>query len=168
MDEVERVSELQYGNLPEEAKREICAWRYGGAYAIYDLPDYEEIKARQTGFMDPKREKNYFGFWHENALVGYVNLQEEEQGISIGIGVKPELCGKHYGRRILLTACALCQKRYPDKPVYLEVRTWNERAIQCYEKAGFQIAGQAYELTTGIGTGTFYRMIRASSQKSRR
>ena len=28
------------------------------------------------------------------------------------------------------------------------------------QKAGFRIDGQAYELTTGIGTGTFYRMIR--------
>lgn len=27
-------------------------------------------------------------------------------------------------------------------------------------KAGFRIDGQAYELTTGIGIGTFYRMIR--------
>ncbi|RHC34737.1 GNAT family N-acetyltransferase, partial [Agathobacter rectalis] len=26
--------------------------------------------------------------------------------------------------------------------------------------AGFRIDGQAYELTTEIGTGTFYRMIR--------
>ncbi|RHC34265.1 GNAT family N-acetyltransferase, partial [Agathobacter rectalis] len=26
--------------------------------------------------------------------------------------------------------------------------------------AGFRIDGQAYELTIGIGTGTFYRMIR--------
>ncbi len=44
--------------------------------------------------------------------------------------------------------------------VYLEVCTWNIRAVKCYQKAGFRIDGQAYELTTGIGTGTFYRMIR--------
>ena len=51
------------------------------------------------------------------------------------------------------------QKSY-NKPLYLEVRTWNIRAVKCYQKAGFRIDGQAYELTTGIGTGTFYRMIR--------
>ena len=47
-----------------------------------------------------------------------------------------------------------------DKTMFREVRTWNIRAVKCYQKAGFRIDGQAYELTTGIGTGTFYRMIR--------
>ena len=69
--------------------------------------------------MNPKSEKNYYGFWDESS-----------------------------------------KKLYPNKPLYLEVRTWNTRAVKCYEKAGFRIDGQAYELTTGIGTGTFYRMIR--------
>ena len=58
------------------------------------------------------------------------------------------------------TSIEISKKLYPDKPLYLEVRTWNIRAVKCYQKAGFRIDGQAYELTTGIGTGTFYRMIR--------
>ncbi|MEQ2633785.1 hypothetical protein AAAU24_22600, partial [Roseburia inulinivorans] len=70
------------------------------------------------------------------------------------------LCNKHYGQRMLLIAYEISKKLYPNKPLYLEVRTWNTRAVKCYEKAGFRIDGQAYELTTGIGTGTFYRMIR--------
>ena len=71
-----------------------------------------------------------------------------------------DLCNKHYGQRMLLIAYEISKKLYPNKPLYLEVRTWNTRAVKCYEKAGFRIDGQAYELTTGIGTGTFYRMIR--------
>ena len=70
------------------------------------------------------------------------------------------LCNKHYGQRMLLITYEISKKLYPDKPLYLEVRTWNIRAVKCYQKAGFRIDGQAYELTTGIGTGTFYRMIR--------
>lgn len=58
------------------------------------------------------------------------------------------------------TSIEISKKLYPNKPLYLEVRTWNIRAVKCYQKAGFRIDGQAYELTTGIGTGTFYRMIR--------
>lgn len=102
------MNELVYRNLSEDAKRQICAWKYGGEYDLYNLPAYEEMQVRQIGFMNPKSEK----------------------------------------------------KLYPNKPLYLEVRTWNTRAVKCYEKAGFRIDGQAYELTTGIGTGTFYRMIR--------
>ena len=70
------------------------------------------------------------------------------------------LCNKHYGQRMLSITYEISKKLYPNKPLYLEVRTWNIRAIKCYQKAGFRIDGQAYELTTGIGTGTFYRMIR--------
>lgn len=58
------------------------------------------------------------------------------------------------------TSIEISKKLYPNKPLYLEVRTWNIRVVKCYQKAGFRIDGQAYELTTGIGTGTFYRMIR--------
>lgn len=53
------------------------------------------------------------------------------------------------------TSIEISKKLYPNKPLYLEVRTWNIRAVKCYQKAGFRIDGQAYELTTGIGTGTF-------------
>lgn len=148
------------GTLSEEAKREICAWKYVGEYELYNLPSYEEMQARQIGFLNPKGEKNYYGFWDETRLIGFVNILEEPKKVFIGIGVNPDLCGRHYGRQMLLAAYDISKTLYPDKPLYLEVRTWNTRAIKCYEKAGFRIDGEAYELTTGIGTGTFYRMIR--------
>ena len=159
-DEVNVMNELVYRNLSEDAKRQICAWKYGGEYDLYNLPAYEEMQVRQIGFMNPQREKNYYGFWGESILVGFVNILEEKEEVFIGIGVNPDLCNKHYGQRMLLITYEISKKLYPDKPLYLEVRTWNIRAVKCYQKAGFRIDGQAYELTTGIGTGTFYRMIR--------
>ena len=68
---------------------------------------------------------------------------------------------------MLLITYEISKKLYPNKPLYLEVRTWNIRAVKCYQKAGFRIDGQAYELTTGIGTGTLtvylFRSIRQVS-----
>lgn len=78
----------------------------------------------------------------------------------IGIWVRPELRGRHYGRRMLEQAWEISQTRYPGKPLYLEVRTWNTGAIRCYEKAGFRIDGEPFVQTTGIGSGTFYRMVK--------
>lgn len=57
------MNELVYRNLSEDAKRQICAWKYGGEYDLYNLPSYEEMQVRQIGFMNPQREKNYYGFW---------------------------------------------------------------------------------------------------------
>ena len=54
----------------------------------------------------------------------------------------------------------ISKKLYPSKPLYLEVRTWNMRAVNCYKKAGFEIVGESFTMETLMGTGTFYRMIR--------
>ena len=61
-DEVNVMNELVYRNLSEEAKRQICAWKYGGEYDLYNLPDYEEMQVRQMGFMNPKSEKKLLWF----------------------------------------------------------------------------------------------------------
>ena len=30
-----------------------------------------------------------------------------------------------------------CKRRYPDNEIWVQVRSWNERAIKCYLKSGF-------------------------------
>ncbi len=50
--------------------------------------------------------------------------------------------------------------RAGKKPLYLGVRTWNKRAINCYQSVGFVIDGDSFELTTLIGRGEFYRMVK--------
>lgn len=154
------MEQLSYRRLTEEDKRQICAWQYKGEYAIYNLPPYEEMRAKQIGFMNEKAEKNFLAFLDHDMLVGFVNILEEPTEVFIGIGVNPHLCGRHYGRRMLICAYEISRERYPGKPLYLEVRTWNTRAIRCYESAGFQIDGAPYELTTEIGKGMFYRMVK--------
>jgi len=155
------MNQLQYRNLTEDDKRKICGWNYAGAYKLYNLPPYEVMKAQRQGFMNPEREKNYFAFLDGGVLVGFVNILEEDTEVFIGIGVNPPLCGQHYGHRMLEEAYHISKRLYPEKPLYLEVRTWNTRAVTCYKNAGFHIDGGQYELTTGIGTGTFFRMVRA-------
>ena len=60
---------------------------------------------------------------------------------------------------ITKAACALSHELYPGKPLYLEVRTWNTRAVRCYEKSGFHSVGDPIEQTTPIGKGTFFHMV---------
>lgn len=146
--------------LSEADKRAICDWHYDGEYAIYNLPPYGEMKRGKVGFFCPGREKNYRGFLEGNLLVGFVNISEKASEVFVGICVKPELCGKHYGRQILEETYRISKSLYPEKPLFLEVRTWNTRAVACYERAGFRIDGEPFTQTTGIGEGTFYRMAR--------
>ena len=152
---------LEYHILTEEEKREICGWRYAEEYAVYNLPPWEEMTRKQMGFCHPARAANYRGFNRGNRLVGFTNILEEEKEVFLGIGVHPDFCGQGYGQRLLEASCAIAGELYPGKPLYLEVRTWNKRAIRCYEKAGFHVDGAAFEQVTGASPGIFYRMVKA-------
>lgn len=157
--ELERTA-LTSHRLTQAEKGQICAWQYPGEYAAYDLPAYAEMQEKQIGFCDPEREANYRAWYQAGCLVGFTNLLEEEREVFVGIGVNPKFCGQGYGQRILKEVCELSKRLFPGKPLYLEVRTWNERAVRCYEKAGFRIDGTPFEQITGMGPGTFYRMVR--------
>ena len=152
--------DLEYHVMNEKEKKIVCSWKYDDEYALYNLPTYEQMKAKKMGFMKPESAKNYYSFYHQDAYVGFVNILEEDKEVFIGIGVNPNCCSKGYGQQILEIAYAISKRLYPTKPLYLEVRDWNKRAIRCYEKAGFVKDGLPYELETNIGSGTFYRMIR--------
>lgn len=59
--------------------------------------------------------------------------------IFLGVGVKPQFCSKGYGTDIVKKAIQESIKKYGNIPIYLDVRLWNKRAINCYLKAGFKI-----------------------------
>jgi len=147
--------------LTEEEKKIICDWKYEGNYEIYNMPSYEEMYEKKWGFCNPKNEDKYKAYYDENKFVGFTNAHEEETEVFIGIGANPAYCSSGHGHKMLHILCEECRVKYPTKPLYLEVRTWNERAIACYKKVGFEIVGEAYELETGLGKGLFYRMIKA-------
>lgn len=146
--------------ITEEEMRKVCAWRYEGKYGIYDLPSYEIMCKRQMGFCKSGAREHYRAYCQDGEIIGFTNILEEKTEVFIGIGVKPDKCGQGYGRQILLEAYRLSKSLYPGKPLYLQVRTWNQRAVNCYKRAGFRIDGKPFTLVTGIGEGRFYRMVR--------
>ena len=147
-------------HLTDEDKKAICQWKYEGEYSIYNLPSYEYLKESKSGFMNLGKENNYRVFKNGDDIIGYINLSERETEVFIGIGVNPSFLNMGFGTEILLESYELSKEFYPEKPLYLEVRSWNKRAIKCYQKAGFIIDSDAFERETPIGIGYFYRMIK--------
>ena len=41
--------------LTEEEKEKIAAWKYSGNYAMYNLPQAQEMKEKQLGFYAPNK-----------------------------------------------------------------------------------------------------------------
>ena len=61
--------------------------------------------------------------------------------IYIGVGLKPEYCGYGLGDYFLNDCVEDLKVKYPEYTLYLEVRSWNKRAIKSYEKLGFKVTG---------------------------
>ena len=144
--------------LTENEKKQLCGWKYPDEYSIYNLPDYEELAEKKSGFANPDNQQNFYSFYDNNRLVGYINLIERQNKFSLGIAVKPELCSMGYGHKIIAAAIQIAKAKN-HKPIGLQVRSWNKRAINCYKKAGFEIDGEEYYLESPISGGNFYRMI---------
>ena len=150
---------LYHQILTDEEKREICTWKYPDEYSIYNSTPYDELKQKNSSFMNEANQQNFYAFYDSDIFVGYINLIERANKFSLGIAVKPELCSKGYGQKIIKIALEISNIQNSNKPVGLQVRSWNKRAINCYRKAGFEIEGEEYSLTTPLGEGNFYRMI---------
>ena len=113
-----------------------------------------------------KRQREHFiSFFEQDQLIGFVNLLEEETEVFFGIGVHPQACSRGVGTAITREAITIAKQRWPHKPLYLEVRTWNQRAVACYERAGFVITKKV-QLTTQLGPGLFYHMETNLSDES--
>ncbi|AEB06295.1 GCN5-related N-acetyltransferase [Coriobacterium glomerans PW2] len=136
---------------------EVTSWRYPPPYDLYNLPSLSEMVSASLGFADPGQRQNFTGVECDGALVGFFNLQDCGDTVFLGIGVRPDACSKGYGTVIMRAAIEESRRRFATKPIELDVREWNERAIRCYEKAGFTAVGSVSQ-ETYAGEGVFVRM----------
>ena len=118
--------------------KEIASWKYEDECSIYNLPSWEEMKIGKYALCDDAlRKKLYNAYLTSNdELLGFTRIDNFPTDIVVGIGVKPNKCGKGIGE-ILKMAIDMCKMKYGDKPIKLQVATWNQRAINCYRNVGF-------------------------------
>lgn len=145
--------------LTESYAKEICDWKYDGEYSIYNYPAWDKVSNEKWGIsIEEKRKKEFFAVVDDYYnLCGYIRLQGKNEYVLIGIGLKPSLCGQGLGNTLIELLKHQCRELYPSKKVALEVRSFNERAIKCYKKAGFKMK-EIYKKDTPIGCGEFIRM----------
>ncbi|CEN82400.1 acetyltransferase [[Clostridium] sordellii] len=149
---------LKSVKFTEELAKEVTTWKYEGDYEIYNLPSWDEVLKKQISLCREEKRKNFIGYVNEqNNLVGFVNLVDEEDSVFLGIGVKPKYCGVGIGKQIIKMSLDECKKRYKNKPIILEVRSWNKRAINCYESQGFKVINIKKQ-ETYAGFGEFFVM----------
>ena len=138
----------------------IASWKYESPYDVYNFPSYEDMVKYNYPYVDPN-VTNYHSITNENnELVAVCNLIEEDNQVFFGISVDPKYCGKGLSKELLPIIINYANNLY-HKPLYLQVRIWNERAIKAYQNAGFIIKNKAI-LKTETVPALFYIMKRPS------
>ena len=144
--------------MNEGHARAIASWHYEGIYAFYDMDqdqdDMEEL-------LDPSNWREiYRAVLNElNELVGFFSFEKENDGLSIGCGLRPDYTGKGLGKAFIETGLGYAKRRYAPEEFRLSVATFNRRAIAVYEKAGFE-RGEVFVNETNGGQFEFLRMSR--------
>lgn len=154
-------------SLSEVMAREICTWRYEGLYSVYNLSDWEVVVSNCWELSSEIAREEYFAaICLENELIGFGRIQEFEGKVSLGIGLKPNLCGQGYGKTAMSLLIEEAKIRYPDDEIGLEVRTFNKRAKKCYEKLGF-VTQRSYMKET-IGGFVAFEYMKLDDQQNNR
>ena len=151
--------DLRLENLTENRAKQICSWKYSDEYSIYNYPEWDKILNERWGITVEEERKNEFNAIVDdyNNLCGYIRLLDKNEHVLIGVGLDPSLCGQGLGNIIMEIVKQQCKKKYASKKIILEVRSFNERAIKCYKKAGFNIV-DIYKKDSPIGSGEFIKM----------
>lgn len=145
--------------LTEDHAKQICCWKYEEIYSIYNYPDWDTLNQQRWGITIEEKRKNEFTavIDESNNLCGYIRFVENKDFVLVGLGLKPSLCGQGLGNILMELSKNECKKSYGSKKIALEVRSFNKRAIKCYEKAGFEIT-DVYQKDTLIGSDEFIKM----------
>lgn len=130
-----KITDIKPMNV--EAAKQICSWRYEPPYDVYDYLSYEAALNEQVAITKTENADNNLCFWNDMTLVAYTSIISKDEKLYIGIGVAPQFCGQALGKIYLNQTIIECKRRCPDKEIWVQVRSWNERAINCYLQSGF-------------------------------
>ncbi len=129
-------------NMNDEYARDICSWKYEGKYSIYNLPSYSKSVEKEYGITKKENRDNYICYTCNGKVVAYVNMKKmANKKIFMGIGLRPDYCGQGQGNYFLKDSIQEIKNKFPNYSIYLEVRSFNQRAIKAYKKVGFVITG---------------------------
>ena len=126
--------------------RAVISWRYEAPYDFYDMANDPEGLEELLG--PPDRREGYYAVRSDGELVGFFCYgpggqlpsfdYADDGSLDIGLGLRPDLTGKGLGLEFLLAGLEFGRRHFAPAGFRLAVATFNERAIQVYERTGFR------------------------------
>jgi [ribosomal protein S18]-alanine N-acetyltransferase len=132
--------------MNDEEARAIVSWRYEAPYDFYDMAKDPEGLEELLG--TPERRRGYYAVRAGDELVGFFSFgpggqlpsfdYPDDGSLDVGLGLRPDLTGRGLGLEFLLAGLEFGRRHFAPAGFRLAVATFNERAIQVYERAGFR------------------------------
>lgn len=129
---------MHHRPMTHEWAGQIQEWTYGAPYDFYNQPPSEEGVAELMTYQAIVEEHELIGFYciGSPAQVPNSTYPYSSDFTDIGLGMRPDLTGKGYGKSFVTYVMERAMER--RKPLRLTVASFNERAIHLYETVGFR------------------------------
>ncbi|MBW3083104.1 GNAT family N-acetyltransferase [Bifidobacterium phasiani] len=116
--------------LTQEHALEIAdEWKYDGEYAFYDMTadveDYEEFVDE-----DLRNRNDHYEVWENDRLIGFFCVVKEDRSIEIGLGMRPDMCGKGMGRRFVGRIVEFIEEHYRFDRLVMSVASFQPAGHQ--------------------------------------
>lgn len=130
--------ELVFRPLTQIHALEIAnQWKYADIYSFYDMTadaeDYEEFIDE-----DLRNQNDHYEALENNELFGFFCVIQEGSSIEIGLGMRPDICGRGKGKQFVTQIIDFLAHNYKFDTLIMNVASFNQRAIKVYRSCGFQ------------------------------
>lgn len=128
---------MKFQKLSQRNAQHIAyRWKYKDIYSGYSLS--KDQNALQEFISQKLRKQNYYEIIDENKLIGYLHVEEKDDGIWVNFGMRPDRTGQGKGQEFLDGITQFVHDTFGiDKPLMLAVSLFNERAIHLFKKNKF-------------------------------
>ena len=144
--------------MREDHARAVVDWGFDSFNSFYDMSNWPEDVEE---WLDPANWTDTFAVLDEEGeLVGEYSFTPREDGLEIGLTLRPDLNGKGHGAEFVKGAVDLALQMYGHGKLIIRVWKLNARARRAYEKAGFHLVGEEKVELNGLPF-TFLVMTRS-------
>jgi RimJ/RimL family protein N-acetyltransferase len=130
------------------AFEEMATWRYPPPFDFYD------------GDVEPVNNPERFFEVRDGAgrLIGFYYFEPREDEVEYGLGLRPDMAGRSFGRGFVAAGLTLADDLYRPRRVVLHVAEFNQRARRVYEATGFRVISRHVRTFDRFGDVPFLTM----------
>ncbi len=133
----------------------IAEWTYPGEYAFYSFSKGAEtlrelLNGSYFARLDEAGELTGYFCYGGSARIPTEGDAYAADLLDVGLGMRPDLCGKGGGAAFVGEGLAFARTRFGAAGFRLTVAAFNVRAIRAYEKAGFAMKEEIAHRRSGM------------------